>query len=402
MPPDVAREASSVKHLTSTRAVVMEVSHVKGTPSAPSPRESRDETSPEEHLITSLQKFLHDPDTLKDYRMESGDFHHARIFTFPVTVVGIAKKRAIATTDVLQELFDELNGNEETGSDGAFRAARAKVSPDIFLALNERIRDACYREFEDQGLCFRWNGYLVVAIDGTTIVIPDNDELAFAFPMPDNQPHPKNRRLALASFQVDVLNNVIWTADLVPIQYERDLVADVHVQYRRPDAIYLYDRLYCSYEFIAWHVQRQEHFVIRCPLKSTFRLVEEFADDPTRDDELVTLSVPHERRAVIRERELPKDVTVRLVKITLPSGGVEVLMTSLVDDEAFPREAIRELYAMRWGAETSINYLKTVIDGNGELEWSDASRDPSRFLQHGIPLQLGQRAFSTREPRVSS
>lgn len=154
---------------------------------------------------------------------------------------------------------------------------------------------------------------------------------------------------------------MIWTADLVPIQYERDLVADVHVQYRRPDAIYLYDRLYCSYEFIAWHVQRQEHFVIRCPLKSTFRLVEEFADDPTRDDELVTLSVPHERRAVIRERELPKDVTVRLVKITLPSGGVEVLMTSLVDDEAFPREAIGELYAMRWGAETSINYLKTVM-----------------------------------------
>ncbi len=114
--------------------------------------------------------------------------------------------------------LDELNGNSQTGSDGAWKHARRKVVPDIFLALNRRLLERFYREFESEGLIFRWKGHLLVAIDGSYLTIPKSKELRGWYPMPENQPCPKGFLKALASFQLDVLNGVVWTAELLPIQ----------------------------------------------------------------------------------------------------------------------------------------------------------------------------------------
>lgn len=58
--------------------------------------------------------------------------------------------------------------------------------------------------------------------------------------------------------------------------------------------------------------------------------------------------------------ESPFDMTIRIVRVMLPNGNYETLATSLNRFE-FPAEHLKELYAMRWGIESSYRELKYAI-----------------------------------------
>jgi hypothetical protein len=59
---------------------------------------------------------------------------------------------------------------------------------------------------------------------------------------------------------------------------------------------------------------------------------------------------------------LPEEITLRLVKVVLPSGEVEVLATSLMDEQTFTIETLKELYFLRWGVETFFSKVKGRLD----------------------------------------
>jgi hypothetical protein len=54
-------------------------------------------------------------------------------------------------------------------------------------------------------------------------------------------------------------------------------------------------------------------------------------------------------------------VTFHLIRVRLPTGSVAVLATALLDPQAFPAEAFKELYPARWGIEEAFN-LDTSVD----------------------------------------
>ena len=54
-------------------------------------------------------------------------------------------------------------------------------------------------------------------------------------------------------------------------------------------------------------------------------------------------------------------ITVRLVKVILDSGEVEILMTSLMDNEKYPVTIFKKLYFKRWGIETLYDKLKNKL-----------------------------------------
>lgn len=51
-------------------------------------------------------------------------------------------------------------------------------------------------------------------------------------------------------------------------------------------------------------------------------------------------------------------LAVRLIRVTLPNGETELLATSLLDEEAYPREAFLHLYALHWQEEVRFDVLK--------------------------------------------
>jgi hypothetical protein len=53
---------------------------------------------------------------------------------------------------------------------------------------------------------------------------------------------------------------------------------------------------------------------------------------------------------------------VRLIRIDLPSGEIEILMTSLLDSKKYPSTMFKELYFLRWGIETFYDELKNKLN----------------------------------------
>jgi hypothetical protein len=52
---------------------------------------------------------------------------------------------------------------------------------------------------------------------------------------------------------------------------------------------------------------------------------------------------------------------VRLIRVELPTGEVEVLITTLLDSRKYPTKMFKELYFLRWGVETFYDELKNKL-----------------------------------------
>jgi hypothetical protein len=52
---------------------------------------------------------------------------------------------------------------------------------------------------------------------------------------------------------------------------------------------------------------------------------------------------------------------VRLVRVDLPDGEIEVLMTLLLYSQIYPASMFKELYFFRWGIETYYDELKNKL-----------------------------------------
>jgi hypothetical protein len=59
---------------------------------------------------------------------------------------------------------------------------------------------------------------------------------------------------------------------------------------------------------------------------------------------------------------LPEVVTVRLVKVILSNGTIEVLITSLLDGKTYKLEDFKWLYNKRWCIETYFSRLKNLLE----------------------------------------
>jgi len=56
-----------------------------------------------------------------------------------------------------------------------------------------------------------------------------------------------------------------------------------------------------------------------------------------------------------------KPFKIRLVKVILDNGEIEVLAISLLDEVKYPSSIFKKLYGMRWGIETNYDFLKNNI-----------------------------------------
>ena len=89
------------------------------------------------------------------------------------------------------------------------------------------------------------------------------------------------------------------------------------------------------------------------------------------DDAVVTLEPTADARAeCARQGVSAAPLRVRLIRVLLSTGEIEVLMTSLLDREDYPTADFAALYHVRWGHEEHYKRFKSRI----EIEnWSGKS-----------------------------
>ena len=78
---------------------------------------------------------------------------------------------------------------------------------------------------------------------------------------------------------------------------------------------------------------------------------------------IITLEPNKRSIETCKEKGLPTTaLTLRLVRVKLKNGEVEVLITNLIDEQIFPAREFKALYHLRWGIEENYKRLKQWVE----------------------------------------
>ncbi len=311
-------------------------------------------------LITFLREFIKNSLTIDAYRSNNTDFTRKRKLPFWTTTVLILTSWKKSIHNRLNKFFDDFNLVNGMPEASAFCQARKKIKPDLFIALKDETIKFFYDVYGKARLVKRWNGRSLLAVDGSCINLPDTEEIKKKYSIQTNQ-YKDGTVQALSSFLYDVMNEICINAVIDEKKSEKSFIFSDHVKKFTKEAIIIYDRLYADYSVVSFHVERGYDFVIRCPLTSSFKEVSDFVKSDCFD-KIVTLKVTERQKKFVKENGLPKVVTVRLVKIILSNGTIEVLITSLLDGMKYKLEDFKWLYNKRWCIETYFSRLKNLLE----------------------------------------
>lgn len=337
-------------------------------------------------FLSSMRAFLHDPITKDTFRLNPVDFTRNRCLNFPRTCISTLHEHASPPQTRLLHLFQDgaFGDNLKCPTASAFFQARAKVNPVFFKEWLHKAVDYYYANFSRANLVAKWKGKRLWAIDCSVITLPDNPETRETYTVQKNQVTDSKTVAGHASFAYDILNELPTNICFGRRQAEYNFLLGSHVKQMEKDIVAIYDRGYAGYPVIATHAMHSGDWVIRLPLSSTFKVVEDFVKG-NEIDAIVDLQAPASCKVQVHRKIYPKSVRVRLVKIVLSTGETEVLMTSLLDQQAISIEDLTWLYAKRWGVETAFlrfkQQLKVEVFSSGKVLYIQQDVLAIAFLQ---------------------
>jgi hypothetical protein len=313
-----------------------------------------------ESIIHRLKKELRAPEVMRRFRVKATDFTRMRVLSWPVVIVLMLRGQKVALQTAVNKFFSAVGQVWAVVTASAYSQARQKVQPEVFVHLNTVMCEEFYTRYGADNEVVSWHGQRVLGVDGSYLNLPDTEETRREFSVQTNQHQGGEQVQALASVLYDLRNDIGLSAALGPKQAEKNLLFGTHLAVTEPGDVVVCDRAYADYSVLATLVARQCHFVIRFPRQS-FTAVNAFWMARAQE-RVVTLAVTAKARAYVAEHHLPTTVRVRLVKVPLPSGEVEVLGTDLLDAQTYPAAEFKVVYGWRWNHETYHDRLKNIFE----------------------------------------
>ena len=317
-------------------------------------------------LVEMLRAKLRAPDFLARHRMRPQDFTRHCQLTFTVVVLFILQKTVKSLQRHLHEFLDELAQGQlwEPLSSGAVTHARAKLKDSAFIELN---RDCVLPVvYGSERPVRRWRGHRLLGIDSSLLRLPESQELGqtFGWKEATNQNGATGTRYPEARLSVvyDLLNHIGLEAQLQPSTVGEVALATQQLEQFGPGDVEINDRGFSGYVYFAGVVQQGAHFIGRCSSGSFLAAQELFRANRANRSRIVWLQAPPDQKAQCRRLGLPLKMKVRFVSLRLPSGELEVLATSLLDETLYPTQEFLTVYHWRWGHETYHLMLKGRLD----------------------------------------
>jgi Transposase DDE domain len=296
--------------------------------------------------------------------MSLKDFTRERLLTFPHMVlflINLAKKSLQVN---LNEFFKLINLPSITKQ--AFSKARKKLSPHTFILLNNKLIEEFYTDNDYS----TWNGYRLIAVDGSDIQLVQTEKIKENFGTAKNQLGPA-LGMAKISYAYDILNRLTINAQIDRCNTsERDLfIKHVEAYHSNAKDLYILDRGYPSWGMLVYLSAKKKDFLIRCTLSSCFSKVNEVLIS-NRDDAIVRLYPTRMKKEQVLEikKRFPEidlkrfHIDVRVIVLTLKTGEKELLITSLLNQEEYLKDVFAKLYFQRWGIEENYKWHKRALE----------------------------------------
>lgn len=312
-------------------------------------------------LIERMKARLHSAEVMKKYRETEKAFSRKRVLTFGRTVLMILRGHKHSIQNGLNKVFEELGQLKAVPTAAAYSKARRKVKAAVLIEMNRDLSQDYYQTYGADNEVGLWHGRRLLGFDGTILNMPDTPELRTAYSVQSNQYTTYVQ--GQAGVLYDLRNDLGLAAALGPLQSEAGmLMGDPVWQATQPGDVLVMDRNFVQYGLIAFALKDKRDVIIRCP-KRGFKEMLAFWDS-TDVERIVTLHMPDtpETRQLAHTHALPHSIQVRLIKVTLSTGEIEVLLTTLCDTLAYPRHEFQQVYGWRWNEETYFNRLKYIFD----------------------------------------
>lgn len=313
------------------------------------------------HYIYLSKKFIDSLKTKLKYRVNEKDFTRKRKLTFESLALCMIKllrqNLQIELNQYICQLYGAPNKQPLSITSSAFVQSRKKIKPDMFYDLSALIAAEFYQDNDENVKLYKCHRLL--SIDGSTIHLPVNSETKKVYGTFNNQTQTNDVVIARASILYDLLNEIVLDGKLCHFNIGEVPLSREHIKLAKEDDIIIMDRAYPSFESVYEMQKRKIHFIYRC--KTNFsNQVNKFYESkqkegiidiyPAQNDSFKYL--PYNKDACIR---------VRMIRIELNSGEIEILMTSLLDSEKYLYKDFKKLYFKRWGIETYYNRFKNII-----------------------------------------
>lgn len=253
----------------------------------------------------------------------------------------------------------------------AFSLARFKVSLTFFKDLNKILTD-----FHQKSPTLLWKGFQLIAGDGSTVSLPASRQIKDYFGIHSTNNDGISNCLAQIFMLYDVCTGLVINGCISKMgDSERTLLKNCLVDFPVTKAIFLLDRGFGHFHVCKRFLNAKRDFCIRISgTNSEFgkRVTKELCNDflicwePTRK----------ERKTCLKHGLDIEPITVRVSKIKLKSGEIELLVSSLSDMDTYNLADMKELYRMRWAIEEGFKKLKPKM----KLEYF-GSRKPEGIFQ---------------------
>ena len=315
-----------------------------------------------------FQKFsesLSDPELI-NYARQIGKNTFSRKRKMPLKdmLLCCLSKKELTTAFELRNYFKEKGDFSMQVSIQGYLQQRKRLNPEIFPYLNRNYLMDFYHSDEPK----LWNGYLLIAIDGSKAEVPNSKENRETFGNSGNQHSKTGQVRALVSGMYDILNHFYLDIEIEHISVSENELAKRNLKHlremeiRRP-VLAVFDRGYPSLEFIDFLEKEGIHYLMRL---SSNDYKAERKQMQSADDKVI-LKHSSARLQKIRKKHPEQyehmkkkgKTTVRISRSAIPSGNELALVTDLPDTIA--AEELAGLYYQRWEIEKKYHTLKNKM-----------------------------------------
>lgn len=317
--------------------------------------------------IKSVFKDIKTPNIKNIAKITSNVFTRNRKMSYEDFMLILLSRRGTTTTMELNNYFRNQDRRDDIVTKQAFSKQRYNLNPEVFIALNNNY---VKRVYEDD-TTIKDKGYIITAIDGSAIEIPNTKELQESYNCTSTgQVEHRTIARALASGVYDIENNVMIDSIINSKKCgERSLALTnitnmINIIGENNKIITIFDRGYISVEMLLSLHYSPIKYLFRLPNK-TFKKERESIKS---DDGFVDIELTNSRMRSLTDpllkakgKELKK-IKVRMVKIKLSTGEEEYLLTNLYDVNEFSTEEIGKLYYKRWGIEKAFDVIKNKLN----------------------------------------
>lgn len=218
------------------------------------------------------------------------------------------------------------------------------------VGITNFYKDAPWRSFQ---------GLRLLAIDGSTAVLPNHPSITEEFETTNFGPYADSpRSVARTSVLYDVLNLTVLDGRIGRYNKSEREMAREHFDLAQPGKdLVVFDRGYPSLGLMFEMQARGIDYLIR--MREDWWLeVRKMIADGSKDKEVIFTLPANEKALLNKYNKTDNKIKCRLVCIQLENGGTEVLCTSIINKKILPYDCFAELYHFRWNIEEGYKLFK--------------------------------------------